>query len=150
MTGTIDNALRKSGIYTVPTFKATLHIAGSISDELLMEARNAEPGVNKKIGNMSLFMAVSDPTGIRALTGIRVDGMLVPVNAATEAGLQGVSAELTSAASEGMPRRREFAVLLAAYFSGVLKSRAAGVVTGALAGVCYSLLYLLVLSVPHR
>jgi inner membrane protein len=35
-------------------------------------------------------MAVSDPTGIRALTGIRVDGILVPVNAATEAGLQSV------------------------------------------------------------
>jgi inner membrane protein len=36
--------------------------------------------------------------------------------------------------------------LLSVYFSGVLKSRAAGMVTGALAGVCYSLLYLLVLS----
>jgi inner membrane protein len=36
--------------------------------------------------------------------------------------------------------------LLSVYFSGVLKSRAAGMVTGGLAGVCYSLLYLLVLS----
>jgi inner membrane protein len=36
--------------------------------------------------------------------------------------------------------------LLAVYFSGVLKSRRAGFVTGALAGICYSLLYLLVLS----
>jgi inner membrane protein involved in colicin E2 resistance len=34
----------------------------------------------------------------------------------------------------------------AAYFSGVLQSRSAGVVIGVLAGVCYSLLYLLVLS----
>ena len=32
-----------------------------------VEARAAEPGVDKKIGNISLFMAVSDPTGIRAL-----------------------------------------------------------------------------------
>jgi len=37
-------------------------------------------------------------------------------------------------------------LLLAVYFSGVLKSRAGGLATGALAGVCYSLLYLLVLS----
>jgi inner membrane protein len=36
--------------------------------------------------------------------------------------------------------------LLLVYFSGVLKSRAAGLMTGALAGVCYSLLYFLVLS----
>lgn len=109
VTGTVDSASRRSGIYTVPTFKATLHIVGSISDELLMQARAPEPGVSKKIGNMSLFMAVSDPTGIRALTGIRVDGILVPVNAATEAGLQGVSAQLISVASD-VPRRREFAV----------------------------------------
>ena len=109
VTGTVDSASRRSGIYTVPTFKATLHIVGSISDELLMEARAPEPGVSKKTGNMSLFMAVSDPTGIRALTGIRVDGILVPVNAATEAGLQGVSAQLISVAAD-VPRRREFAV----------------------------------------
>jgi inner membrane protein len=37
-------------------------------------------------------------------------------------------------------------LLLSAYFSGVLRSRAAGAATGLLAGVCYSLLYLLVLS----
>jgi inner membrane protein len=109
VTGTVDSASRRSGIYTVPTFKATLHIVGSISDELLMEARAPEPGVSKKTGNVSLFMAVSDPTGIRALTGIRVDGILVPVNAATEAGLQGVSAQLISVAAD-VPRRREFAV----------------------------------------
>ena len=108
VTGTVDSASRRSGIYTVPTFKATLHIAGSISDELLREACAPEPGVSKKIGNTQLFVAVSDPTGIRALTGIRVDGILVPMSAATEAGLQGVSAELISA--DGLPRRREFAM----------------------------------------
>jgi inner membrane protein len=118
VTGTVDSATRKSGIYTVPTFKATLHIAGSISDELLMEARAPEPGVSKKIGNMSLFMAVSDPTGIRAPSGIRVDGILMPVNAASEGGLQGVSAQLISAAADGPPRRREFAVDLV-----ILRSR---------------------------
>ncbi len=37
-------------------------------------------------------------------------------------------------------------LLLAVYFSGVLKSRAAGLATGAVAGVCYALLYLLVFS----
>ncbi len=37
-------------------------------------------------------------------------------------------------------------LLLATYFSGVLKSSVAGLATGALTGVCYSLLYLLVLS----
>ena len=37
-------------------------------------------------------------------------------------------------------------LLLSIYFSGVLQSRAAGAATGALAGICYSLLYLLVLS----
>jgi len=37
-------------------------------------------------------------------------------------------------------------VLLSVYFSGVLRSRRAGFATGALAGICYSLLYLLVLS----
>jgi inner membrane protein len=36
--------------------------------------------------------------------------------------------------------------LLSVYFSGVLKARRAGLATGAIAGVCYSLLYLLVLS----
>jgi inner membrane protein len=37
-------------------------------------------------------------------------------------------------------------LLLAVYFSGVLQSRRAGAAIGVLAGVCYSLLYLLVLS----
>jgi inner membrane protein len=37
-------------------------------------------------------------------------------------------------------------LLLAVYFSGLLQARAAGLAAGAVAGVCYSLLYLLVLS----
>jgi inner membrane protein len=37
-------------------------------------------------------------------------------------------------------------LLLSVYFSGVFQSRRAGFVAGVLAGVCYALLYLLVLS----
>ena len=107
--GTVSSELRRSGIYTVPTFKATLHIAGSISDELLMRVLAPEPGVNKKIGNATLFLAVSDPSGIRALDGIRIDDRLVPVSAATDAGLQGVSAELIPI-TLNTPRRMAFAV----------------------------------------
>jgi inner membrane protein len=94
VTGTVGSELRKSGIYTVPTFKASLHIVGSISDEALMSLLAPEPGVNKKVGNSKLFLAVSDPRGIRGLDGIRVGDRLVPVSAATNNGLQGVSAEL--------------------------------------------------------
>jgi inner membrane protein len=36
--------------------------------------------------------------------------------------------------------------MIIVFFSGVLGARRAGLVTGALAAVCYSLLYLLVLS----
>jgi inner membrane protein len=92
--GSVDSELRKSGIYTVPAFHANLHIAGSISNELLQSALAPEPGVNKKIGAAVLFLAVSDPSGIRALNGIRIDDTLLPVSAATTAGLQGVSADL--------------------------------------------------------
>jgi inner membrane protein len=109
VSGTVDGASRKSGIYTVPTFRATLHIAGRIADDLLLQAGTPEPGVSKKIGNMSLFMAVSDPAGIRALAGIRIDGVLVPVHAATESGLRGVSAELSAAVPDVPARPREFA-----------------------------------------
>jgi inner membrane protein len=106
--GTVGTELRKSGIYTVPAFKATLHIAGSISDELLMNIAAPEPGVTKKVGNPTLFMAVSDPGGIRSLEGIRVDGTLMRVSAATQAGLHGVGVELSSIRA-GAPRRVEFA-----------------------------------------
>ena len=53
-----------------------------------------EPGVNKKVGNSRLFLAVSDPRGIRGLDGIRIGDTLVPVFAAANNGLQGVFAEL--------------------------------------------------------
>jgi inner membrane protein len=94
ISGTVDSELRKSGIYTVPAFHANLHISGSISNELLRNALAPEPGVTKNIGAAVLFLAVSDPSGIRALNGIRIDEILVPVSASSTAGLQGVSADL--------------------------------------------------------
>jgi inner membrane protein len=107
--GTVGGELRRSGIYTVPTFKAVLHIAGSISDEGLMGLLAPEPGVTKKIGDATLFVAVSDPSGIRVLDGIRIDDALEPVSAATGAGLQGVSAPIASIAASA-PRRVAFAL----------------------------------------
>jgi inner membrane protein len=106
--GTAGSELRRSGIYTVPTFKATVHMAGSISDELLTTALALEPGVRKQAGNAVLFLTVSDPSGIRVLDGIRIDGVLVPVSASSHAGLPGVSAELGRLALDA-PRRIEFA-----------------------------------------
>jgi inner membrane protein len=106
--GSVDSELRKSGIYTVPAFHANLHISGSISNAQLMNALAPEPGVTKSIGAAALFLAVSDPTGIRALNGIRVDDILVPVSASSTAGLQGVAAELIGM-SLNAPRRWAFA-----------------------------------------
>jgi len=108
VTGSVGTELRSSGIYTVPTFKARLHISGSISNELLMGLLAPEPGVNKKLGRPTLFLSVSDPSGIRAFDGIRVDDVLLPVSAATEGGLHGVSAELPWNAA-GLPQRLSFA-----------------------------------------
>src|SRR5450631_493201 len=105
--GSVGTELRKSGIYTAPTFRANLHITGSISDDMLMTVLAPEPGVKKQIGSLTLFLAVSDPSGIRALDGIRVDDTLVPVSAATADGLQGVSAELI-AVDLHTPRRWAF------------------------------------------
>jgi inner membrane protein len=110
--------LRRSGIYTVPTFKASLHIVGSISDEALMSVLAPEPGVTKKVGNTKLFLAVSDPRGIRGLDGIRIGDTLVPVAAAANNGLQGVSAELAAIGAAtphapGLPQSMTFAVDLA-------------------------------------
>ncbi len=109
VTGTVGGELRRSGIYSVPTFKSTVHIAGSMSDEGLMGVLAPEHGVTKKIGDATLFLAVSDPSGIRVLDGIRIDDTLEPVSAATDAGLQGVSAPLASIVSSA-PRRMTFAV----------------------------------------
>jgi inner membrane protein len=59
--------------------------------------------------------------------------------------LLAVSEHLNFAASYTLAAAA-MSALLSVYFSGVLRSRRAGFVTGALAGACYSLLYLLVLS----
>jgi inner membrane protein len=108
VTGSVSTELRKSGIYTVPTFKAALHVSGSISNELLMGMLAPEQGVNKKPGRPTLFLAVSDPSGIRTLDGIRVDDQLLSVSAAAEGGLHGVSAELP-AYTAGTLQRLSFA-----------------------------------------
>lgn len=94
VTGSVSTELRRSGIYTIPTFRAQLHVSGSISNELLMTLMAPEPGVTKTLGRPTLFVAISDPSGIRALDGIRIDDVLLPVSAATENGLHGVSVEL--------------------------------------------------------
>jgi inner membrane protein len=110
--GSVGSELRRSGIYTVPTFQAQLHLDGWISDELLMQVLAPEPGVTKTIGSATLFLAVSDPGGIRALEGIGIDGRIVPVSAATEAGLKGVAAELP-AIDPLTPQRMAFTIDLA-------------------------------------
>ncbi len=108
VSGEVHGELRKSGIYRVPVYKASLHIAGITSEESLMKLLAPEAGVTKRIGATALFLGISDPTGIRALDGIRIDGDVVPVSAATQAGLQGVAAPL-AAATLGAPRRIAFA-----------------------------------------
>jgi inner membrane protein len=92
--GSIDTQTRRSGIYEVPTFQARLHVVGSISSDIAMKQWGQEPGVDTKVGRATVFMAISDPTGIRELDGIRIGDQLVPVSAATEAGISGVSAEI--------------------------------------------------------
>jgi inner membrane protein len=92
ISGSVAAEVRKSGIYEVPTFRAQLHITGSISDAPLGTTLAAEAGVNKQVGECALFLALSDPRGIRSLEGIRISGRLVPVTVATVAGLTGVSA----------------------------------------------------------
>jgi inner membrane protein len=94
ITGSVTGELRRSGIYKVPAFQAKLHIVGSISDESLLGELAAEEGVTKTIGHASLFLAVSDPAGIRSLPGISVNERLLPAAAASENGLQGVAAEV--------------------------------------------------------
>jgi len=118
--GKVAAELRRSGIYTVPTFQADLHITGSISDEVLALLAAPEPGVTKKLGDPMLFMAVSDPGGIRLLDGIRIGGRMEPISAAMVSGLEGVSAPMPAPAA-GSPRRTEFAVELAISGTGRLQ-----------------------------
>jgi len=76
---------------------------------LLLSLLAPESGVSKKLGKPTLFMSVSDPTGIRVLDGIRIDDALLPVSAASEGGLHGISAELSSGAA-GASQRWAFAL----------------------------------------
>ncbi len=108
VSGDVGGELRKSGIYRVPVYRASLHITGTISEDPLMKLLAPEPGVSKLIGAAALFLAISDPSGIRALDGIRIDGGMAAVAAATYGGLQGVWAEL-GAPAFGAPRRIAFA-----------------------------------------
>jgi inner membrane protein len=108
VSGSVTSESRRSGIYRVPAYKAVLHVAGSIADDPLMNVLGPEAGVTKQVGHPALFLAVSDPRGIRVLDGIRIDGTLMPVSAATVDGLQGVSADLMSIPTGGA-RRWSFA-----------------------------------------
>lgn len=102
--GSVSTAVRRSGIYEVPTFQAHLHAAGSIGDEFPTQELVAEAGVTKTVGNITLFLAIADPAGIRALEGIHIGDRLVPVTAGSEAGLKGVVADVGAIDIAASPR----------------------------------------------
>jgi inner membrane protein len=101
--GSVSTAVRRSGIYEVPTFQAHLHAVGSIGDEFPTKELAVEPGVIKTVGNITLFLAIADPAGIRGLEGIHVGDRVVPVTAGIEAGLKGVVADVGAIDIAGSP-----------------------------------------------
>jgi inner membrane protein len=68
-----------------------------------------ETGVNKRVGECALFLALTDPRGIRSLDGIRIGGRLVPVSVATVAGLTGLSVVMPCTGTE-QPQSYNFAL----------------------------------------
>jgi inner membrane protein len=92
--GSASTAVRRSGIYEVPTFQAHVHATGTIGGDFPTEELAPEPGVTKTVGNVTVFLAIADPLGIRSLAGIRIGERLVPVTPAIEAGLKGVVADV--------------------------------------------------------
>ena len=92
--GSVSTQKRHSGIYNIPTYQAKLHLQGSISNDLLLRYLADELGVVKTIGTPKLFLAISDPSGIRVLDGIRVNGELLQASAAEGAPVRGVWADL--------------------------------------------------------
>ena len=92
----VETGERRSGIYTVPAFQAKLTIGGVLATDALQEALAPEPGVTKRIGTPQLVVAISDPAGIRAFDGIRVNGRSLRVQAASAGDLRGVGANLAA------------------------------------------------------
>jgi inner membrane protein len=91
--GQVHTTTRHSGIYTVPTYLATLHATGTFATAPLRKLLAPENGVVKSAAPLTLFIALTDPAGVRALDGIRVGGKLLPVVPMLEDGLKGVSVE---------------------------------------------------------
>jgi inner membrane protein len=92
--GSATTAVRRSGIYEVPTFQAQVHATGTIGGDFPANELAPEPGVIKTVGKVTLFLAIADTSGIRSLAGIRIGDRLVPVTPAMEAGLKGVIADV--------------------------------------------------------
>jgi inner membrane protein len=92
--GSVSTAVRRSGIYEVPTFQAHLHAAGTVGEDFPSKELAPEPGVMKTVGNVTLFLAIGDPSGIRSLAGIHIGERLVPVTSVIEAGIKGVVADV--------------------------------------------------------
>jgi inner membrane protein len=94
ITGSIGTQPRHSGIYSVTTFLAQMHLTGSIGEDFPSKELEPEIGVTKTVGDVTLFLALSDPAGIRTLAGIRLDGRLLPVAPVSQTGLKGVLADV--------------------------------------------------------
>jgi inner membrane protein involved in colicin E2 resistance len=92
--GRVSTDTRHSGIYTVPTYLASLQIKGTLSTAPLRKALTSEAGVVKSAGPVTLFVALTDPAGVRRLDAIRVGGKTLPVAPMLVNGLKGVGVEL--------------------------------------------------------
>ena len=106
--GSVDGAARHSGIYSVPTFQAKLQVSGTLTTAELRGATMPESGIVKRIGQAALFVAMSDPAGIRTLAGIRVDGKMLPVTPMRIGELKGVGVNLAQFDGD-LPGEIEFA-----------------------------------------
>ncbi len=102
--GSVDTVARHSGIYVVPAFAAKLQVSGSLDARRVRELAAPESGVIKRIGPNRLFLAVSDNAGIRSMSGIRVGGQLLPVEALRVGELNGVGATLPDAVLDAADR----------------------------------------------
>jgi inner membrane protein len=92
--GQVTTATRHSGIYAVPTYLATLHVTGSVRTAPLRKLLASEPGVVKRAGPLTLFVALSDPAGVRVLDAIRIGGKPLSVAPMIANGLKGVGVEI--------------------------------------------------------
>jgi len=95
--GNVTSSTRHSGIYSVPTFAARLKIDGTIATAAWRDLLAPEPGIVKRLGPITLMLALTDPTGIRVLDGVRVDGKTYAVAPIPGSILKGVGFELAPA-----------------------------------------------------